>query len=441
VNDLTLTRRDVIRSIIVGSVTAGTTAVAGDGGIATASDPSSPSSSSSSTMIGPRLSPEYSNLPSIDPDAGRSYFPALTPPFKNRSTYRYDLGRNAWAFEQLLTFANVTATIRCNVVKLHSTGGLWVHSPQWPTGEFCKLLDECGVVEHVVLPCNAFEHKAPVQAFIEKYPKANVWIAPGQYGPLGSCGTSLGRGGRSTGMPYKVDGILGDTDSGSPRPSWLDEFDMSVLYVDLPKNAGPVSEVAFCHRPTKTLISTDAVVYIPPSPPDILSTYFDRDTIEIDPTFWPRSVLQAVFLPLRSSTARKNDNGNGLSSELISYPGYEALAGRLVRAPILRAVVDARAPDAVRDWITEQTDGSWKYDRIISSHFASPTEASPTDVKSSFEYLFEDDVDKLQRSTALPPITCEDWELLDSINQFIKKTNAGEPAVFPFQRGCIQLNE
>lgn len=136
----------------------------------------------------PRLAPEYYDPSNVvtDPSAGRSYFPALTPPFFDRATYKYTLGRNTWALEQLLTFANVTATIRTTVVKLQSTGGLWVHSPQWPTGEFCALLESIGgPVEHVVLPCNAFEHKAPLQAFVERYPNAKVWIAPGQYGPLG----------------------------------------------------------------------------------------------------------------------------------------------------------------------------------------------------------------------------------------------------------------
>src|SRR6056297_479711 len=38
--------------------------------------------------------------------AGRQYFPPLTPPVMQRATYRYELGRNAWALEQLLTFAN-----------------------------------------------------------------------------------------------------------------------------------------------------------------------------------------------------------------------------------------------------------------------------------------------------------------------------------------------
>jgi hypothetical protein len=365
----------------------------------------------------PTIAEEYKLPVATDPVAGQFYFPALTPPFANRATFRYTLGRDAWAFEQLLTFANVTATIRCNVIKLKETGGLWVHSPQWPTGEFVSLLDDLGApVEHVVLPCNAFEHKAPMQAFLKKYPKAKVWISPGQFGPLGSSGQTLSE---KCHMGYRVDGILGP---GNPLPPWANEFDIATLYVKIPKNAGPVSEVAFCHRPTKTLVATDAVVYVPSGrAPEIYSTYFDDETIQ-DPTFWARTVLQAVFLPLRTDV-----DGN--------YPGYEALQDRLVRAPILRALVDARAPDAVRQWIQEQTtSGQWEFDRIITSHFASPIQATPANVRAAFDYLFVEDVDKLDSS--LPPVACKDWELLDSINQFVAKTNAGAPAVFDFQRGC-----
>lgn len=385
--------------------------------------------SSTSFMTLPKLADEFYNKESTTatiatrPEAGRFYFPTLTPPFQGRATYRYTLGRDAWALEQLLTFANVTATIRCNVVRLQNGsggGGLWVHSPQWPTGEFCSLLDELGTVEHVVLPCNAFEHKAPMSAFVKRYPHAKVWVAPGQYGPLGSCGTTMTSDTNTLG--YRIDGILGDPHH-SPPP-WADEFDIATLYVDLPRNAGPVSEVAFCHRPTKTLVSTDAVVYVPSQVPPILSTYFDDATMQ-DPNFWPKSVLQAVFLPLRSDSRGK-------------YAGYEALVDRLVRAPILRAVVDARAPTAVRDWIEEQTNGQWKFDRILTSHFASPIEATPADVKASFQYLFDDDISKLQGpNSRLPPIACQDWDLLDSINQFIAKTNTGEKATFAFQRGCV----
>jgi len=362
------------------------------------------------------------------PSAGRYYFPTLTPPFNGRATYRYTLGRNTWAFEQLLTFANVTATIRCNVIQLQETGGLWVHSPQWPTGELCHLLDELHApVEHVILPCNAFEHKAPMKAFLQKYPTAKVWISPGQFGPLGICGTTLNE---PCNMGYRVDGILGSKDDGSPTPSWANEFDIATLYVELPKNAGPVSEVAFCHRPTKTLVVTDAVVYIPSgTPPDIFSTYFDNNVIQNDSNFWAKSVLQAVFLPLRTDSEGK-------------YPGYEAIKDRLIRAPILRALVDGRAPDAVRNWIDEITSStsttasttSWDYDRIITSHFTSPISATPKDVRATFSYLFSNDPIALERD--LPPVSCQDWELLDSINQVLGQANAAAPVVLDFTKGC-----
>jgi hypothetical protein len=384
----------------------------GSAGIAASTVVASPAPSKSAVSI---LTEEYGLPVATDPLAGQVSFPALTPPFFHRATFRYTLGRDAWALEQLLTFANVTATIRCNVIKLKETGGLWVHSPQWPTGEFCSLLNDIGLpVEHIVLPCNAFEHKAPMKAFVEKYPDAKVWVAPGQFGPLGSCGQSLRE---RCNLGYRVDGIIG---KDQPQPSWANEFDIATLYVELPKNAGPVSEVAFCHRPTKTLVATDAVVYVPDGPaPEIFSTYFD-ESVTKDPTFWARTVLQAIFLPLRTDT-----NGN--------YPGFEAIKNRLVRAPILRALVDARAPDAVREWILQQTT-QWEFDRIITSHFASPIQATPADVRAAFDYLFTDDQSKLNAS--LPPVACRDWELLDGINQVVAKSNAGAPAVFNFQRGC-----
>lgn len=55
-------------------------------------------------------------------------------------------------------------------------------------------------------------------------------------------------------------------------------------------------------------------------------------------------------------------------------------------------------------------------------------------MRASFEYLFKEDLTGIN---TLPPIACRDWELLDSINKFIAEYNAGEPAVFDFQRGCV----
>ena len=358
----------------------------------------------------PRLAEEFyhPNL-ATNPEAGRFYFPALTPPFRNRATCRYDLGRQQWAFEQLLTFANVTATIRTTVVEL-KTGGLWVHSPQYPTGEFLALLQDLKKpVEHIVLPCNALEHKAPMKDFCNKFPHAQVWISLGQYGPFGSCGKSLA----DCKMGYRVNGVL-----GACHPPWEDELEMATLYVDLPENAGPISEVAFCHKKsTQTLIATDALIFIPSQgPPSIFSTYFDQQIMDADSNFWAKSVLQAVFLPLRQDII-----GN--------YPGFDALKDRLVRAPILRAFSDARAPQAALEWIDTIT--KWKFDRIVTSHFASPITATPRNVKEIFGYL--EDPPQLEQ---LPPISCQDWELLEGLNQVIAKNKLGAIATFDYSKGC-----
>ena len=347
------------------------------------------------------------------PSAGRSYFPTLTPPFQNRATYRYELGRDAWALEQLLVFANVTATVRTIVVRMED-GGLWVNGPQWPTGEYMHLLDELGEVKHVVVPCNALEHKAPAKSFLSKYPNVeSVWVTPGQYGPFGTCGMDK----KICNMGYEVDGVLpiGSPSSSPKLPPWINEFDFRVLYVSLPENAGPVSEAAFLHRKTKTLITTDAVVYIPDEAPPILGTYFDESTMG-EHGFWAKSVLQSVFLPLR-----RDDEGNDL------WPGYEAIRGRLVRAPILRAFADARAPDAVRDWVKSIPSMGY-FDRILTAHFASPIAAQEQDFLKAFKYL--------DGPTDDPPISCRDWELLDGLNSFIGDNKLGAPVRFDFKTGC-----
>ena len=351
---------------------------------------------------------------------GRSYFPTLTPPFVNRATYRYSLGRNMWSLEQLLTFQNVTATVRTTVVKLvaDDDDSLWVNSPQWPTGEFLHLLDELGTVKHVVLPCNALEHKAPMKAFLQHYPQATVWITPGQYGPFGSCSTTIDSK-TTQSMGYRVDGILpigsllNNNNNKSEQPPWADEFDARTFYVSLPKNAGPVSEAAFYHKPTKTLITTDSVIYVPDQPPPIFQTYFQSNEAK-DDLFWPKTVLQSIFLPLRQA-------GDG------TYPGYQAIQGRLVRAPILRAFTDARAPQEVKEWV-KSIQEMGDFDRIVTSHFASPIKSTPLEFANAFSYL--------NGPTNEPPIICKDWQLLDSLNSFIDDNDLGAPTIYDFKAGC-----
>lgn len=422
--------------------------------------PAMPTPQSGTTSLLSDYNPiDYKTLPSY----GRTVFPPpFLPPLNNRATYRYSLGRNSWALEQLLAFANVTATIRTNVIKMES-GGLWVSGPLWPTAEYCALLDELGPVKQVVLPTNALEHKAAMKQFLAKYPNAEVWISPGQYANFGECGivtedmneeqvSAIVKKASKT-MGYRVDGIFpvraepgSQPKAREPKPknmfpSWMDdEFEAAVLCVELPKNAGPTSEVAFVHKPTKTLCVTDAVICVPsvstaaagstaPTFPlqPIFATYKDFDEATLsDPTFWARTVLQAVFLPLRAESSE---------SGLAVYPGYEALTNRLVRAPILRAFADARAPDAIREWVNE-ISSLQKFDRIIAAHFASPINAGPDQFTKAFSHL-EQGASSEELSSALP-IACQDWSTLDSLNSFISDNQLGAPVVYDFKRGCIE---
>ena len=338
------------------------------------------------------------------PDLDRTFFETILPPVPQRTTVRTAIGPESaggdgmWGFEQLLCFANVSASIRMTVVRL-ADGGLWVNAPVAPTGECLSMLNELGTVKHIVLPVTALEHKAFFGPFVRRFPDATRWVSPGQYGPFGSL--PLGGGPEASSLPYRIDGVLGE---GAPPP-WASEIALKLFYVDLPGNAGPVSETAFYHRPSKTLLVTDAVVFIPPAPPTTLfeSAYGDAAR---DADFWPKSVLQAVFLPLRQS-------------ESGAWPGYERIRGRLLRAPILRAFSDARAPEETRAWVSSITSGEWPFERIISAHFASPIRATPSELRAAFGAVMGDGT-QLTLDEA-------DWAALDGLNALIEEKKLGSP--------------
>ena len=334
--------------------------------------------------------------PVTRPEAGRFFAEAILPPVPfARATYRYDLGRGAYAFEQLLRFSNVSATVRMTVQRLKS-GGLWVNAPVAPTGECLSLLADLGApVEHLVLPVTALEHKAFFGPFARKFPRASTWVAPGQYGPFGS----LGFDPATSTLPFRVDGVLPRSQK-DPQPPWAGEIDTRTFYVDLPGNAGPVAESAFFHGATKTLFVTDAVSWIPkqPTAPDIFRTSFPDAAVD-DPDFWPQSVLQAVFLSLRKEGS--------------DWPGYDRITDRVVRAPILAAFADIRAPDETAAWVDDFTK-SWAFDRVVTAHFASPFAASPRDVKRAF-------------GRNPNGLDARDWAQLDDLNNVIVKNDLGAP--------------
>ncbi len=144
-----------------------------------------------------------------------------------------------------------------------------------PTAEYVTQLKELGEVKHVVLPVTAVEHKQYMAAFVRKFPRARVYVAPGQFSwpvdlPLG----------------FRVDAVLSDENKAAVP--FADEIDFTGWFFK--PFAGSISEVAFFHKKSRTLLVTDAVIYIDDAPPEVLA----RKGVKLP--LWKKMALQACFL-------------------------------------------------------------------------------------------------------------------------------------------------
>ncbi|KAL5739157.1 hypothetical protein ACOSQ2_028337 [Xanthoceras sorbifolium] len=325
-------------------------------------------------------------------DSGRFYlnftgFPFPLGPFFNRRTIRTEAVKGCiWLFEQeqALGFSSVSTNIRMTVIKLKS-GGLWVHAPIAPTKECIQLVKELGApVEYIVLPTFAYEHKIFVGPFSRKFPRAQIWVAPRQWSwPLN--------------LPLEFFGIfraktLKDEDLSTP---WADEIEQKVL--SSPEvGIGPYVEVAFYHKRSRTLLVTDAVIFVPIKPPEciskesLLASAKNGLAVKIlskgkevpqEPVVdnklnrqkgWERMVLQILFL--------------GPSNLLEPNASFAQMSQKLIVSPIVKTLVFSKVPEKVRDWI-DRIARDWRFRRIIPAHFAAPINASRSDFLTAFGFL------------------------------------------------------
>ncbi|XP_047094934.1 uncharacterized protein LOC124707322 [Lolium rigidum] len=316
-------------------------------------------------------------------------FPFPLGPFLNRRTIRTEAVKGSvWLFEQeqALGFSSVSTNTRMTVIKLRS-GGLWVHAPIAPTKECVQLIKELGApVEHIVLPTFAYEHKVFLGPFSRKFPKAQVWVAPRQWSwPVN--------------LPLEFFGVfrskpLEDEDDGTP---WAAEIEQKVL--SSPEvGIGPYVEVAFYHKPSRTLLVTDAVIFVPRQPPEcigkesLLAAAKNGLAVKIlskgrevpdDPIVdnkltrekgWERMVLQILFL--------------GPSNLLEPNASFAQMSQKLIVSPIVKTLVFSKVPEKVRDWV-DRIARDWPFRRIIPAHFQAPINASRSDFLAAFAFLDE----------------------------------------------------
>ena len=276
------------------------------------------------------------------------YLPAFLPPYFARDTIRTQVNEDIFLLEQAQTFVNVSVNIRSTVIRLKN-GELFVHAPVAPTAECVSLLKELGKVAYVVLPVTAVEHKTYMSSFVKQFPQAKAYVAPGQFSwpvdlPLG----------------YKVDGIL--TDENKATMPFRDEIDYTGWFYR--PFTGSISEVAFFHKKSKTLLVTDAVIYIDNQPPAILQ----QKGVKLE--LWKKMALQACFLgPPNLDT-------------------FEAIKQKLIVSPVIRILVISRAKKEVGDWIARVC--KWPFERIIPAHFSAPIKAGPKDLLDAYSFLEEE---------------------------------------------------
>ena len=414
-----------------------------------------------------------------DLDPSRRFFHSFPPVWEpyfgwgERRTVRRELvPGQIWSLEQEQALDVLAMNIRTTVVRLERTGGLVVFSPQAPTREFFRLLDELGEVEHVVLPTYALEHKVYLPALARRYPAAKTWVVDGTWSvpidlPLRWLGIDAQpwtlRESFSSDFATRVGG--GETFSDEPPspPPWADELPYKVLRVDT-AGANPYVEAVFLHEASRTLLVTDLALSIPREPPEVISRERLLNLAPDDPkdapaadtpenlrTRWAKASLVVSFLgPARQAQVEEG----AFKGKLRWEPGYErsfdAVADRVAPSPILRTLVFSKGRAATRRFLDElerdwgggrreeggavddaadeanEAPKSPGFDRIVPAHYDAPIEGNAATLRRE-AFAFLDEPDFLAglrvRGAELPE---EDMGVLLQVNDVLEKIGLGK---------------
>jgi hypothetical protein len=142
-----------------------------------------------------------------------------------------------WEFNAPLRVVGMEIGHRMTVARL-ADGSLWVHSPAAHSPALALELAALGPVRHIVAP--SVMHDTFLEGWFDAYPQARFHGARGF-------------------ARFRPNLRFSDTLGDSPDAAWADRIDQHVLR-GLPR----LNEVAFLHRPTRTLILTDLAFNLGP---------------------------------------------------------------------------------------------------------------------------------------------------------------------------------
>lgn len=375
-------------------------------------------------------------------------------PYGRRRTLRQEVVKDrVWTFDQLQGIIYTVVPIRMTVVKF-GVAGLLVYAPVAPTPECIRLVKELvaehGDVMYIILPTSSgLEHKVFVGPFARHFPNALVFVAPNQWSfPMNLPLSWLG-------FPWRRTEVLPENSADAPFAS---EFDYAVLDINLGR--GSFGEVAFFHKPTRTLLVTDSVLAVPEEPPAIVQLepypllfHAKDDALDVVEDNqasrrkgWQRISLFAFYF---RPSALKMVNLGQMFRDALKAPDHSPKAyfglfpfrwkdnwkqsfdalrggGRLVVAPILQTLILPQAPRAVLNWVDLVV--KWDFQRIIPCHFDSPIEAGPLGFRQAFAFLEKQHFIGLSSfGTGNQLLPQEDFEFIRELEESLTKMGIAKP--------------
>ena len=359
-------------------------------------------------------------------------------PYGRRPTIFTELIPNQiWSFEQLQGLYYVAVPVRLTVVKV--SGGLMLVNPLPPTEELLRDLYELekihGPVKTIVLPtASGLEHKISLPALSRVFPEANLWICPGQWSFPWSLPLDW------IGIPRSRTRVL--LEEGFPHESSCSWHPLGPLDIGL----GRFEEFSCFHKPSNSLLVTDALVSINSEPPalfeldpsPLLFHARDRgdqpfeDTPEARRKGWLRLVLFASFLrpeklsipPLMKVLRYAFKPGlRNPKSHFGIFPffweeGWEESANDLIGykqpfiqiAPVLERLVFPRARDSYLKWL-EELRAIKGIRWLISAHYSAPVQFTPKKINLLIKKISNNPWASSKGN----------WRFLDSLDKNLRK--------------------
>ena len=357
--------------------------------------------------------PPQSAHAAITAESNWPLWPALpVAPYSRRKTIRREIGPGVWAFDQLIGIYYVHVPIRMTVLRLES-GGLFCYAPVAPTKECLSLLqpliDEYGPIKYIVLPSVAVEHKVNAGPFARNFPDAEFYAVDQQYSfPIPLPSAFLGLPSWTKPLPRSSEGL----------DMWGGELEHEVLTVK-PGPGSYFQDVAFVHKPSKTLLLCDALLAVTEEPPPILTSEPEytrallfharddalevvADTPEARRKGWRRIVLLFNFFipgatqadiglgPLLALDPKFELGWGGWQpftwrdSEVTSFEKY-SMNGKPTLLPIIQIILNRGVADgSLMRWVRKVQQ--WKFERVVPAHLDAPLAIGPSEFAEPFEF-------------------------------------------------------